>query len=165
MRSASSRTNREAARRRSRCRGGVTLEMAFTLPVLTVIFFGVVETGLIAHTALEITRISREAARGASRGWTPSQINAYTSGLQSVLSQRMSVICEYQPFDRDTGTYGSWTPLGSIGPCNNARDGDRVRVRIDYAHELVSGGLFAALVDNPEQGTTMLSSATTLRRD
>ncbi|MBD3292804.1 MAG: hypothetical protein GF393_07745 [Armatimonadia bacterium] len=150
---------------RRRRRGGVTLETAFTLPLLTVIFFGVVEIGLMTDTVVELSRVAREAARGASRGWTPAQIDTYVQGLENVDPQELTSFYEYQPLDRDTGTYGVWQSLSSIGPCNNARDGDRVRVRLQYEHHLISGGFFAGLADDTEAQTTTLSAVTTLRRD
>jgi len=159
------RSGRKTASSRRRRRGGVTIETAVTLPILAVIFFGVTEVGLIADRTAELTRTSREAARGASRGWTPALIEDCVDGLTSLDPNRISVTCEYQPLDHETGVYGSWTPLGSVGPCNNARDGDRVRVRMEYEHVLVSGRMFAGLVDGPEEGTKTLSAVTTLRRD
>lgn len=160
-------THRGARTRRGSSRrfGGVLIETAFTLPVLALIFFGVVEVGLMADNVVELSRVAREAARGASRGWTPTQMDTYLQGLENLDPAELSAVYEYQSFDRDTGVYGAWLPLTSIGPCNNARDGDRVRVSLQYEHALISGGFFAGLADDPEAQTKMLVAEATLRRD
>jgi len=165
MRSNSRGVCRRVGPSRRRVRGGVTIETAVTLPILAVIFFGMTEVGLMADATTNLTSMAREAARGASRGWTPAQINDYIDGITDLDPDRLSVACEYQPLDGETGVRGAWQPLGSVGPCNNARDGDRVRVRLEYQHELMSGPLFPGLADGQEEGTKTLCAVTTLRRD
>jgi len=132
---------------------------------MAVIFFGVIEVGLMTDQVVELSRVAREAARGASTGWTPTQIDAYLEDLENIDPQELTATCEYQQLDKTTGTYGSWLHLGSIGPCNNARCGDRVRVRLQYSHRLISGGFFAGLADDVDAQTTTLAAAATLRRD
>lgn len=165
MRSVRQQARRRTVCGRSRCRGSVILETAVALPLLAVILFGIAEVGVIGNEMVELTRVSREATRGASRGWTPEQIGFYVNGLTSIDPDRLTVTSEYQAYDSDTGTYGAWTPLISVGPCNNARDGDRVRVSLRYQHEFTAGGLFSGLVEDPDSGTMELSAKTTLRRD
>ncbi|MFW6156100.1 MAG: TadE family protein [Armatimonadota bacterium] len=143
----------------------MTVETALAVPLLILIFFGVVEIGIMADSVVELTRVTREAARGASRGWTPSQVSSFLQQLRSIDPETITVECEYQPLDPETGEYGAWQPLTSVGSFNSARDGDRVRVVLTCEHKLISGGLFGGLVDDPQTGTTTLSATATFRRD
>ncbi len=142
------------------------MEMAIVAPVLLALLFGTIEAGLMAQNTMTLNELARQAARGASRGWTPSRMDACIDAAADRLDlARLTRSYEYRRFDEDTNTWGSWTALGSLGPFNNARDGDRVRVQLSYRHKLVSGRLFEGLLGDAQDGSVTLSASVTLRHE
>ena len=55
-------------RKKNQQLGQSFVEMALTLPIILLIFFGMIEVGFAAHSYLVITNASREGARFGSRG-------------------------------------------------------------------------------------------------
>jgi len=136
------------------------------LPLLLVLLFGIIEFGLIVKDVMGINQAAREGARAAVVGATPSIIDVRINGAAATLDvNQLTKLYEYRHLYEDTATWGEWTVLGTCDGDNNAVDGDQIRVSIDYTHQLVSGGLFSGLADNPEEGTMTLSSAIIMRRE
>ncbi len=158
---------RERGRRARGPRSGIsTVELAMVLPLLLVLLFGIIEFGLIVKDVMGINQAAREGARAAVVGATPSIIDVRINGAAATLDvNQLTKLYEYRHLYEDTATWGEWTVLGTCDGDNNAVDGDQIRVSIDYTHQLVSGGLFSGLADNPEEGTMTLSSAIIMRRE
>ncbi len=158
---------RERGRRARGARSGIsTVEMAMVLPLLLMLLFGIIEFGLIVKDVMGINQAGREGARSAAVGATPSAIDARIDGAAATLdTSQLTKLYEARHFYPGSATWGDWTVLGTYEGHNNAMDGDQIRVSIDYTHQLVSGGLFSALADNPEEGTMTLSTAVIMRRE
>jgi Flp pilus assembly protein TadG len=60
------------ARKRGDDRGAAAIELAFTLPILLVMIFGIIDFGRIINTQMTLTEASREAARAYAFGQTPA---------------------------------------------------------------------------------------------
>jgi len=147
-------------------RGTVTLELAVLAPLLIIVLFGCMEASLLGADMLTLNDLGRQASRIAAKGATPEEIDATIDAAQTRLDTlRLGRSYEYAPYDPDTGTWGQWQPLGSIGPFNTASDRDRVRVSLSYAHHPVGGRLFDLLLEGSEDDSVVLRSNMIVRRE
>jgi hypothetical protein len=147
-------------------RGATTVELAMVAPLLIFLLFGIIEFGLMVKNLVGVNQAAREGARSAAVGATPTTLDARIGGAAPTIdTSALSIQYHYRSFDESTGTWGSWQTLGVDGSENNAQPGDQIRISIDYPHQLVTGGLFAGLADDPEQGTITLSTAIVMQRE
>ncbi len=125
--------------------GAVALEFALALPLFIMLFFGVVEFGLIMHAKGVITQASREGARyGLVYSLTP-QSNA---DIQNFVFNYLAGL------GVSDITLGNIQVSGAGGP-----DGATLSVQVNYTyHFLVLPNFIAALTGNLNlsAGTVML---------
>jgi len=151
---------------RSRQRGTTTVELAIVAPLLIFLLFGIIEFGLMVKDLVGINQAAREGARTAAVGATPATISARIAGSAPTIDTgQLTTLYEYRSYDEDSSTWGNWTVLGTSDGQNNASDGDQIRISLEYPHQLVTGGVFASLADDPEQGTVSLETAIIMRRE
>ncbi len=149
-----------------RRRGATTVELAMVAPLLIFLLFGIIEFGLMVKDLVGVNQAAREGARSAAVGATPSTLDTRIAGAAPTINGAdLSITYDYRAFDESTGTWGSWTTLGTDGGENNAEAGDQIRITINYPHQLVTGGLFAGLADDPETGTVTLNTAIVMQRE
>jgi hypothetical protein len=147
-------------------KGTTTVELAMIGPLLIFLLFGIIEFGLMVKDVVGINQAAREGARSAAVGATPSTLTTHiTSAAPTIIGSDMSVTYHYRPFNEGSGSWGSWQTLGVSGGMNNAQAGDQIRITIEYPHQLVTGGLFAGLADDPESGTVTLNTAIVMQRE
>ena len=109
---------------------------------------------------------AREGARAAAVGATPATLDTRIAGAAPTINAgQLNTTYEYRVLDETSGTWGNWQTLGSNGTANNAAGGDQIRISIEYPHQLVTGGLFAGLADDPESGTIMLNTDIVMQRE
>jgi hypothetical protein len=72
-------------------RGQSFVEMAITLPIILLVFFGMVEVGFGAHSYLVVTNASREGARFGSRG-VHVPIDDITAVVETALESGLEVV-------------------------------------------------------------------------
>lgn len=151
---------------RSRQRGTTTVELAIVAPLLIFLLFGIIEFGLMVKDLVGINQAAREGARTAAVGATPATITTRIAGSAPTIdTSQLTTLYEYRSYDEDSSTWGNWTVLGTSDGQNNASDGDQIRISLEYPHQLVTGGVFASLADDPEQGTVSLETAIIMRRE
>ena len=152
--------------RKMQRRGATTVELAMVAPLLIFLLFGIIEFGLMVKDLVGINQAAREGARSAVVGATPTTLDARIGGAAPTIdATTLSIQYDYRSFDESAGTWSSWQTLGVDGSENNAEPGDQIRVSIDYPHQLATGGLFAGLVNDPENGTMTLSTAIVMQRE
>lgn len=149
-----------------RRRGVTTVELAMVAPLLIFLLFGIIEFGLMVKDLVGVNQAAREGARSAAVGATPTTLDARIAGAAPTINAgNLTAVYEFRSFDESTGSWGSWQTLGVDGHENNAEAGDQIRVTIQYPHQLVTGGLFAGLADDPENGTITLNTAIVMQRE
>ena len=106
-------------------RGVATVELAFVMPLLTLLIFGVLEFGLLAKNSQSLNHVAREAVRVATTGATVAQIRSHIVDTSPALKvSNLTSTAEYRMWDPDTGTWGEWTTLTDNGLSNIASTGD-----------------------------------------
>jgi Flp pilus assembly protein TadG len=135
-------------------------------PLLIFLLFGIIEFGLMVKDLVGVNQAAREGARSAAVGATPSTLDTRIANAAPTIQESdLNNTYEYRSFDESSGTWSSWQTLGVDGNENNAEAGDQIRISINYPHQLVTGGLFAGLADDPQQGTVTLSTAIVMQRE
>jgi len=151
---------------RGRRRGTTTVELAMVAPLLIFLLFGIIEFGLMVKDLVGVNQAAREGARVAAVGGTPDILDTRIAGAAPTINvANLQLTYEFRDFDESSGTWGDWQTLGVDGAENNAQASDQIRVGVDYPHQLVTGGLFAGLSDNPDSGTITLSTAIIIQRE
>jgi Flp pilus assembly protein TadG len=156
--------------RGGRQRGVTTVEVAMVAPLLIVLLFGIIEFGLMVKDLVGVNQAAREGARAAAVGAIPSEIE--TRIIESAPTIDTSLLTrqyEYRSYSSSSG-WTEWATLGTYVADNgmtenNAEAGDQIRVTLTYPHQLVTGGLFASLADDPESGAITLHTAIVIRRE
>ena len=145
--------------------GTVTVEMAIVAPILMILLFGIIEFGFLFWDVLGLKQAAREGARVAAAGATTAKIadRVESSSLRQDAVQ-FDISLQYR-----LSASGEWHTLGDTGSGayaeNNAPLGAQIRVTITYPHPLVTGGLFAALADDPDSQTVTLRAQAVMRRE
>lgn len=135
-------------------------------PLLIFLLFGIIEFGLMVKDLVGVNQAAREGARSAAVGATPATLNTRIAGAAPTINAaNLDITYEFRSFDETSGSWGSWQTLGVDGSENNAESGDQIRISIQYPHQLVTGGLFAGLADDPENGTIALHTAIVMQRE
>jgi len=135
-------------------------------PLLIFLLFGIIEFGLMVKDLVGVNQAAREGARSAAVGATPATLDARIAGAAPTINaDNLDITYDFRSYDDGTGSWGSWQTLGVDDSENNAEPGDQIRISIQYPHQLVTGGLFAGLADDPENGTVTLSTAIVMQRE
>ena len=152
--------------RTTRRRGVTSEELAMVAPLLIFLLFGIIEFGLIVKDLVGVNQAAREGARSAAVGATPASLNTRIAGAAPTINAaNLDLTYHYRSFNQDSGVWGAWQVLGTDGSENSAEAGDQIRITVNYAHQLVTGALFAGLADDPENGTVTLSTAIVMQRE
>ncbi|MBC7287195.1 MAG: pilus assembly protein [Armatimonadetes bacterium] len=152
--------------RRPRSRAVAAVELAFVLPLVALLFFSVVELGVLFKDALVLNQAVREACRKAGLGAPPSQVVAAVKSRAVTLEvSRLQVTTSYRTW---TGTnWSNWQPLGASqdGTQNTAPPGAEVRVVARYSHPLLMGGALRFLQTDASGNGIAVSAAAVTRRE
>jgi len=147
-------------------RGATTVELAMVGPLLIFLLFGIIEFGLMVKDLVGVNQAAREGARSAAVGATPTTLDARIAGAAPTIdTTALNIQYDYRSFDESSNAWSAWQTLGVDGAENNAEAGDQIRISVQYPHQLVTGGLFAGLADDPESGTITLSTAIVMQRE
>lgn len=147
-------------------RGVTTVELAMVAPLLIFLLFGIIEFGLMVKNLVGVNQAAREGARSAAVGATPATLTARIGGAAPTINtNNLSLTYDFRSFNSNTASWSAWQTLGTDGSENNASAGDQIRITVQYPHQLVTGGLFAGLADDPENGTITLNTAIVMQRE
>ncbi|MCD6352511.1 MAG: pilus assembly protein [Armatimonadetes bacterium] len=158
-------TSREYLRK-PRTRAVATVELAFIMPVLLLFLFGIIEFGLLFKDSLVLQEAAREGARVAALGAPPPRIREVVQSSAPTLGQdNLSIEMQYRTWEG--AGWSDWCSLGvaTDNSSNNAPPGSQVRVRVEYAHPLITGGLFSWMATNKDNNTVTLRSSAIARRE
>jgi len=150
--------------------GSVTVEMVLVIPTLLVLLFGIIEFGLIFKDIAILKQATREGARTAAIGATTTEIiNQVKASAATIPSDALTIELKYRTYSDGWPSWDSAPALGDTGSGetaqNNAMQGDQIRVKVSYPHQLISGRLFSGLADNPDTQTMTLTTSSVMRRD
>ena len=84
---------------RAKEQGQSFVEIALTLPIILLVFFGMIEVGFAAHSFLVVTNASREGARFGSRG-VHVPIDEVTSVIETAMQSSLDIV--YDGADANT---------------------------------------------------------------
>jgi len=147
-------------------RGTSTVELAMVAPLLIFLLFGIIEFGLMVKDLVGVNQAAREGARCAAVGATPATLDTrIAAAAPTINGANLQKTYEYRAFDEASGTWGDWQALADDGVENTAETGDQIRISIQYPHQLVTGGLFAGIADDPGGGTITLRTAIVMQRE
>ncbi len=137
-------------------------------PILVVLLFGIIELGLIFKDMMTLNQAAREGGRVAAVGSSTTEIvDRLQSAAASLRPESLSYTLQYRTYSG--GTWGEWMTLGDTSAegytTNDAPQGAQIRVLANYTHQLVTGGLFSSLADDPEANTVDLQASLIIRRE
>lgn len=96
---------RAAARRRRSERGAAAVEMAFVLPVLLLLIFGIIDYGRLLNAQIMMTEAAREGARVAALGLDDDaiedRVQTATTGLSPALEVGSGIAVTACPSDAE----------------------------------------------------------------
>jgi hypothetical protein len=125
------------------------------VPIALVLTPVLIEMLGIARVGWGLEKMADEAAALASAGAAPQVIAARIDAHRAAVDGRFVdhvTLCSRAGGCEPRG----WRPLGSRQGRNDVRPGDRIRVRIEYEHRLVLGGLLAPLFGADANGEVQL---------
>lgn len=143
--------NKQVTRSQKFGRGGQELvEFAIALPLLLLIFFGVIDLGRIFHSAITITNSARVGARyGALR---PDIYNCTDSNCLPECSPNCGpeyfiIVTEREAFNNSIDLSSATIVVncvdGSIGTSNYCDFGDIFRITVTYDFDLLFGEIIS----------------------
>jgi hypothetical protein len=116
-------------------RGTTTVEFALVAPLLIFLLFGIIEFGVMVKDVVGLNQAAREGARVAAVGATPTTLdNRVIATAPGIPGDQIVTLYEYRSYDEDTGTWSSWTALGTVDGENDASAGDQIKVSLVYPH-------------------------------
>jgi Flp pilus assembly protein TadG len=145
-------------------RGAALVEFALILPILLMLFLGIVEFGVLMMHQLTLVQVAREGARHASLGKPVAQIQERISNTAGALPNHGELTIQ-MTYSTDQGVTYPYT-LGDVsaGGENNAPAGSLIKVRLNWRHHFITGSFFSWL--SGAQGDAMpLSSIVIMRRE
>ncbi|MCD6351380.1 MAG: pilus assembly protein [Armatimonadetes bacterium] len=151
--------------RLTRKRGTATIEFALVLPVLCMLFLGVLELGMMVVTRCRLDEIARAAVRAAAAGESYDRIMQRVQVLANGLDMdRLQVTVEYRQYLGMGEWDDVWTPMQSQGESNTISLNSQIRVTAVYEYHALVPGLVSFMLDDPEQGTKTIASQAAMHR-
>jgi len=142
-------------------KGQSVVEFALLVPFLLILMMGIIEFGYLINCHVSVANATREGARAAALGRTPTQVNSAviaSSGAVVVTSSNITV-----QKSTDGGT--TWTTLGtttytsgSTITYNNAAGGDLVRVTVSVQFQQLTNFI-------PGLNNHMITKVVVMRRE
>jgi Flp pilus assembly protein TadG len=145
-------------------RGAALVEFALVLPILLMLFLGIVEFGVMMMHQLTLVQVAREGSRQASLGRPLAQIQDRILNMAGVLPNHNELVSTFK-YSTDQGQTYPYT-LGDAagGTQNNAPAGSLIRITLNWPHHLLTGSFFSWL-SNVHNNTLPLKSDVIMRRE
>lgn len=133
-------------------------------PFLILALFGIVEFGLMFSNLMQLNNVTREGARVACVGARPTEIQARMIGSAGRLdTQKLRIYMQYR--ELINGYWTSWMTIVDDGTRNTATPGSQIRIRTEYDHNLIVGGLFGRFGNSSNPDVKTLQSSAVMRRE
>lgn len=131
----------------------MTVELALTLPTITLMLFSIIEISSLVGDYMVVNAAARAGVRIAATGSTTAAITQRIDSTSASLnSQRLTVTMQYRT-SIDGGAWSDWTTLTDTVvegiTVNSAPSVAEIRIALAYRHPLVMPHLFSFLADNP----------------
>ena len=151
-------------RQRKRRRGAALVEFALIVPLLLMLFLGIVEFGVMMLHQLTLAQVAREGSRHASLGRTVAEIDTRMLNMAGALPNQNELVVDLS-YSTDQGvTYPYALGDAGGGSENDAPPGGLIKVTLDWPHHLITGSFFSWL--SGAQGDTLpLKAEVIMRRE
>jgi hypothetical protein len=140
------------------------VEFALILPLLLMLFLGIVESGVMMMHQLTLAQVAREGSRHASLGRPVSEIEARMLNMAGALPMYNEMVIDLTYSTDEGQTYPY--QLGDVGGGseNDAPPGTLIRVTLDWPHQLLTGSFFSWL-SGAEGNSLPLRAIIVMRRE
>jgi len=145
-------------------RGAALVEFALILPILLMLFLGIIEFGVVMMHQLTLVQIAREGSRHASLGKPVAQIQARILNTGGALPNHNELTMHFDVSNNDGQTWVLDSLHDNAGGENDAPPGSLIRVRLIWPHHLLTGSFFAWLA-GVQNNTLPLKSDVIMRRE
>jgi Flp pilus assembly protein TadG len=151
-------------RARRRQQGAALVEFALIVPLLLMLFLGIVEFGVMMMHQLSLAQVAREGSRAASLGNTVTQVNQRMLNMAGALPNQNEFVTSLK-YSTDQGTTYPYT-LGNAGGGveNNAPAGSLIKVQLDWPHHFLTGSFFSWM-SNAQGDRLPLRAIVIMRRE
>ncbi|UCH36720.1 MAG: pilus assembly protein [Armatimonadota bacterium] len=149
---------------KNRRRGAALVEFALILPILLMLFLGIIEFGVLFLHQLTLVQVGREGSRHASLGKPVAAIEERIVNTAGALPNHDELTIDLS-YSTDEGLTYPYA-LGDVGGGseNSAPPGTLIKVTLNWPHHLITGSFFSWL--SGVQGDALpLKSEVVMRRE
>jgi Flp pilus assembly protein TadG len=145
-------------------RGAALVEFALILPILLMLFLGIIEFGVLMMHQLTLVQVAREGSRTASLGRPTPEIQTRMLNLAGALPNHDELAVNLS-YSTDEGASYPYA-LGNVGGSseNSAPPGSLIKVTLGWPHHLLTGSFFSWM-SNVQNNTLPLKSEIVMRRE
>jgi Flp pilus assembly protein TadG len=148
---------------RHRRRGAALVEFALILPILLLLFLGIIEFGVVMMHQLTLVQVAREGSRHASLGKPVAQIEERIYNTAGALPNHTDLTIQLN-YSTDQGVTYPYVLGDNAGGENDAPPGSLIKVTLTWPHHLITGSFFSWLTG--VQGDVLpLKSEVVMRRE
>ena len=144
-------------------RGAALVEFALILPILLMLFLGIVEFGVMMMHQLTLVQVAREGSRHASLGRPVAQIEERVLNMAGALPNHDELVMDFS-YSTDEGLTYPYALGDNAGGDNDAPAGSLIKVHLDWPHHLLTGSFFSWL-SNVQNDTLPHKSNVIMRRE
>jgi Flp pilus assembly protein TadG len=142
---ASCRVYKMSRRQGRRWHGAALVEMALVMPLLLLLFLGILESGVVMLHQLTLVQMAREGSRQASLGRPVAEIKQRVLNVGGSLPNHNELATTLK-YSIDQGqTYPYSLGDASGGNANSAPAGSLIKVTVNWPHHLITGSFFSWL--------------------
>lgn len=145
-------------------RGAALVEFALVVPLLLLLFLGIIEFGVVALHELTLVQVAREGSRHASLGRPVAEIEERILNMGGALPnpEELIINLDYSTDHGETYPY-ALADVGG-GSENDAPPGSLVKATVQCPHHLLTGSFFSWLT-GAENGCLPLKADVVMRRE
>lgn len=146
-------------------RGAALVEFALILPILLMLFLGIIEFGVLMMHQLTLVQVAREGSRHASLGRPVAQIEERILNTAGALPNHNELTTDLS-YSTDEGLTYPYS-LGDIGAGgeNNAPPGSLIKVTVTWPHHMITGSFLTRWLSQAQGDALPLKSEVIMRRE
>lgn len=145
-------------------RGAALVEFALILPILLMLFLGIIEFGVMMMHELTLVQVAREGSREASLGRPVASIQERILNMAGALPNHSELQISLSYSTNQGLTYPYTLADAGGGSENSAPPGSLIKVKLNWPHHLLTGSFFSWL-SNVRNNTLPLKSEIIMRRE
>ena len=150
-------------RAENRRRGAALVEFALILPILLMLFLGIIEFGVVMMHQLTLVQVAREGSRHASLGKPVAEIDQRMLNTAGALPNHNELTMNLR-YSTDQGLTYPYVLGNSALNENNAPAGSLIKVTLTWPHHMLTGSFFSWLT-GVHNNTLPLKSEVVMRRE